>query len=133
MIVPVGMATRHHKIRIHRLPFGISREHAIDLAGNELNQGDAAGADAPSTIIELCSEEFREIFHTADLVISKGQGNFEGLMNSRHPNIFFLLIAKCRPTAGMLGVDINDMVVGSSKKMALILIRICFCYRVSLA
>jgi len=72
------------------------------------------GADAPSTILDLCSDEFREIFHTADLVISKGQGNFEGLMNSRHPNIFFLLIAKCRPIAGMLGVKINDMVVSKA-------------------
>ena len=69
------------------------------------------GFDAPSTLLEFCSEEFAKIYDNADLVISKGQGNFEGLMESRHPNEFFLLIAKCRPIADLLGVSKNDMVV----------------------
>ena len=72
------------------------------------------GFDAPSTLIECCSEEFAEEYNNADLVISKGQGNFEGLMDSCHPNIFFLLIAKCCPIANLLGVDKNDMVVAKS-------------------
>jgi uncharacterized protein with ATP-grasp and redox domains len=69
------------------------------------------GFDAPSTLLEFCSDEFAEAYNNADLVISKGQGNFEGLMESRHPNEFFLLIAKCWPIANLLGVGKNDMVV----------------------
>lgn len=69
------------------------------------------GADAPSTLLDLSSDEFMEEYNNADLIISKGQGNFEGLMESGHPNIFFLLIAKCNPIAGLLGVNKNDMVV----------------------
>jgi hypothetical protein len=69
------------------------------------------GFDAPSTLIELCSDEFAAEYNNADLIISKGQGNFEGLMESTHPNIFFLLIAKCDPIAKLLGVNKNDMVV----------------------
>nr|WP_321402511.1 ARMT1-like domain-containing protein [uncultured Desulfobacter sp.] len=69
------------------------------------------GFDAPSTLLEFCSDEFVHAYDNADLVISKGQGNFEGLMESRHPNEFFLLIAKCRPIADLLGVSKNDMVV----------------------
>ncbi len=69
------------------------------------------GFDAPSTLIEFCSDEFIEEYNNADLIISKGQGNFEGLMGSGHPNIFFLLIAKCDPIAKLLGVEKNDMIV----------------------
>ena len=69
------------------------------------------GFDAPSTLLEFCSDEFAHAYNNAELVISKGQGNFEGLMESRHPNEFFLLIAKCRPIADLLGVSKNDMVV----------------------
>ena len=69
------------------------------------------GFDAPSTLIDFCSDEFLEEYNNADLIISKGQGNFEGLMESCRPNQFFLLIAKCYPIANLLGVDKNDMVV----------------------
>lgn len=69
------------------------------------------GYDAPSTLIEFCSEEFKEMYNNADLIISKGQGNFEGLMNEKHPNTFFLLIAKCNPIAELLGCNKNDMIV----------------------
>jgi uncharacterized protein with ATP-grasp and redox domains len=40
----------------------------------------------------------------------------KGLMQSGHPNIFFLLIAKCNPIAGLLGVNKNDMVVTKIKR-----------------
>jgi len=69
------------------------------------------GADAPSTLLDLCSSEFQKLFQTADLIISKGQGNYEGLAYSGQFNIFFLLIAKCDPVAETLGVNKNDMVV----------------------
>ncbi|WP_020586913.1 damage-control phosphatase ARMT1 family protein [Desulfobacter curvatus] len=72
------------------------------------------GFDAPSTLIDFCSDEFVYEYNNADLIISKGQGNFEGLMESRRPNIFFLLIAKCDPIANLLGVNKNDMVVSKS-------------------
>lgn len=69
------------------------------------------GYDAPSTLLEYCSDEFIEAYNSADLIISKGQGNFEGLMNENHPNTYFLLIAKCQPMAELLNVDKNDLLV----------------------
>ncbi len=69
------------------------------------------GYDAPSTLLESCSKDFIDQFNDADLIISKGQGNFEGLMESDHPNLFFLLMAKCRPMAEMLGVRKGDLLV----------------------
>jgi uncharacterized protein with ATP-grasp and redox domains len=69
------------------------------------------GFDAPSTLLEFCSDEFIQAYSSADIIISKGQGNFEGLMNEKHPNTFFLLMAKCEPMAEMLGCAKNDLIV----------------------
>jgi len=44
-----------------------------------------------------------------DLVISKGQGNYESL--SEHHGIFFMLIAKCPVIASDLDVDAKDIVL----------------------
>ncbi len=44
-----------------------------------------------------------------DLVISKGQGNFEGL--SEHRGIFYMLLAKCPVIAQALGVEVKDTVI----------------------
>jgi uncharacterized protein with ATP-grasp and redox domains len=69
------------------------------------------GANAPSTLLELCSEEFLTHYHEADLIISKGMGNFEGLMNIKDKNIFFLLMAKCKPIADLLNVPVRAQVI----------------------
>ena len=44
-----------------------------------------------------------------DLVISNGQGNYEGL--SEHKGIFFMLMAKCPIIASDLGVDVKDIIL----------------------
>lgn len=69
------------------------------------------GSDAPSTLLSLCSETFIKEYQEADLIISKGQGNFEGLMDEKHPNTFFLLIAKCKPIADLLKVAPKNLVI----------------------
>lgn len=74
------------------------------------------GYDAPSTLLDYCSDEFLHVYHDADLIISKGQGNFEGLMHSANLKIFFMLMAKCEPMAEMLGVRKGDMVVKKLKQ-----------------
>lgn len=73
------------------------------------------GYDAPSTIVEESSEEFKTAYKKADLIISKGQGNFEGLMESKKENLFFMLMAKCDPMADMLGVKKGDLVISKHK------------------
>ncbi len=52
------------------------------------------GSDAPGTILEECSEEFKRQFMEAGLVIYKGQGNYETLSDEQK-KIFFLLRVKC--------------------------------------
>lgn len=52
------------------------------------------GTRCPGTVLEECSREFLSFFESADLVISKGQGNFESLSQTER-EIFFLLTIKC--------------------------------------
>ena len=73
------------------------------------------GYDAPSTIINKCSAEFRKIFYEADIIISKGQGNLEGLIDNTDKKIFFLLMVKCKVIAAKIGVQVGDVVVVSNQ------------------
>ncbi|EEB73853.1 damage-control phosphatase [Thermococcus sp. AM4] len=52
----------------------------------------------------MISEEFTEVFERADVIIAKGQGNFETLSERKDRRVFYLLKAKCRPIARELGV-----------------------------
>ena len=61
------------------------------------------GSNAPGTLFDQCSELFRKRFAQADLIIAKGQANYESLSNSSAP-IFFLLQAKCSVIARDLGI-----------------------------
>ena len=64
------------------------------------------GSDASGTILEDCSEEFRRRFFEADLIIAKGQGNFETLSDVGG-NTFFLFKVKCPVVAGHTGLEIG--------------------------
>ena len=68
------------------------------------------GSDAPGTLLEECSAEFREHFAAADLIIAKGQGNYEAL-SDRPEEIVFLLKAKCPVVARDIGCRVGDMVL----------------------
>ncbi len=71
------------------------------------------GSDVPGTILESCSESFRNRFRECDLVIAKGQGNYETL-NNEEGNIFFLLKVKCPVIAGHIGCDVGRALVCSN-------------------
>ncbi|MGB3224891.1 MAG: ARMT1-like domain-containing protein [Desulforhopalus sp.] len=61
------------------------------------------GCRYPGTELDECSEQFLDIFNSADLVIAKGQGNFESLSEVDRP-IFFLLTIKCPVAARHMSV-----------------------------
>ncbi|RLA82290.1 MAG: hypothetical protein DRG31_07565 [Deltaproteobacteria bacterium] len=75
----------------------------------------STGDDTPGVVLELCSEEFREAFEAADVIIAKGQGNFETLEELKDPRIFFLLWAKCEPIVRYLGLDRSGPVLLRSR------------------
>lgn len=75
------------------------------------------GYDASSTVLDACSPEFLKVYHDADVIISKGQGNLEGLISQNDPRIFFLLMVKCDVVAELLEVSKGSFVVYNSCSM----------------
>ena len=70
-----------------------------------------SGSDIPGTIIPLVGEPFRQAFQEADLVIAKGQGNFETLCDTPHRAIAFLFMAKCPVVCRLLDAGPNSLQV----------------------
>ena len=68
------------------------------------------GSDAPGTFLDDCSPEFRERFAAADLIIAKGQGNFETLA-AANKHIFFLFNIKCDVISKILKLPRGGMVL----------------------
>jgi uncharacterized protein with ATP-grasp and redox domains len=68
------------------------------------------GSDAPGTLLGDCSPAFRERFATADLIIAKGQGNYESLVGT-DKHIFFLLKIKCDVLSQGLGCPLGSLVL----------------------
>jgi uncharacterized protein with ATP-grasp and redox domains len=72
------------------------------------------GSDAPGTILESCSQSFKMRFEKADLIIAKGQGNYETLSDVRK-NIFFILKVKCPVIARDIGCEVGRMIFQKTK------------------
>ena len=85
-------------------------EDAVTAGLTDLVRVIGNGSDAPGTLIEDCSDEFRKAFESADLIISKGQGNFETLSHCGK-NIFFLFKAKCPVVAASVNLPIGTHVL----------------------
>ena len=77
----------------------------------------SSGTTAPGTILGLCNKDFIQIFNDADMIISKGQGNYEGLSGINR-SIFFLLKAKCPVIARNIGVRENDIILKGKKNFS---------------
>jgi uncharacterized protein with ATP-grasp and redox domains len=68
------------------------------------------GSDAVGTILETTSDEFKTLYENAGLVISKGQGNFETLLQEKRP-AFFLFQSKCGVVSRVLGLPEGSMLL----------------------
>lgn len=91
-----------------------TREDAEAVGLTDLVRVIDNGSDAPGTILETCSRKFVQAFESADLIIAKGQGNYETLNDVERP-IFFLLKAKCPVIAEDLGCELGSIVVKGTK------------------
>jgi len=76
------------------------------------------GDDAPGTILESCSAAFRCTFAAADVILAKGQGNYETLSDAGK-DVYFLLKAKCAVIARDVGCEPGGMCVMSRRLTSL--------------
>lgn len=88
----------------------VTLQDAIDSGLNTVAEIISSGSSAPATILRLCNDAFIKRFDSADMVISKGQGNYEGLSGVIR-TVFFLLKAKCHVIAKDIGIDEDDIVL----------------------
>jgi damage-control phosphatase, subfamily I len=67
----------------------------------------------PGTSIPRCSERLQELLTEADLVISKGGGNFDSLHEERRllKKIAFLLVSKCNPYVSHFDVPLKQPII----------------------
>jgi len=76
------------------------------------------GSACPGVIFEEVSPEFSQAFHSSDLILAKGQGNFESLEGISHESenrpkgsLYFLLKAKCEVVAAYFNVPIGSLII----------------------
>ena len=87
----------------------ISEKEAIMLGIDEYANIIKSGSTAPGMVMEEASDVFINAYENADIIISKGQGNLEGL-SEVDKEIYFLLKAKCDLVANLLDVNVGDFV-----------------------
>lgn len=92
----------------------VTWEDAIASGLDEVAELIDSGCKSPGIILNQCTPEFLELFNTSDLVISKGQGNFEGLSDCNR-QVFFLLKSKCPIISNHLGVTEGSIILKEHK------------------
>lgn len=69
-----------------------------------------SGSKIGGTDLNKCSKRFLEKFEKSDVVIAKGQGNYETLFDEQRP-IYFLFKVKCEPIAEHAGADVGSSII----------------------
>ncbi|MDR0900496.1 MAG: ARMT1-like domain-containing protein [Methanobrevibacter sp.] len=94
-------------------------EDALAIGLDKIAKLTTTGTDSVGIIYEDLSPDFKEIFKSHDLIISKGLGNYEGLTELdkeiENKDIFCLLCAKCSAIAKDIGIEEGDMVLTKLK------------------
>ena len=85
----------------------VTMEDARATGMDRLCEVVSSGSPAPGAVPKFLSPEFREQLKSADIIISKGQGNYEALSGSGLP-VFFLLRVKCDIIARHIPADRGD-------------------------
>jgi len=69
-----------------------------------------SGVNTPGFDYERANDVAKELYDSADVVISKGMGNFESLSPTHRENVCFLLKVKCNVVANFLGAAVGDII-----------------------
>ncbi|HEX9020948.1 MAG TPA: ARMT1-like domain-containing protein, partial [Nitrospirota bacterium] len=73
------------------------------------------GNDGIGTLLEACSARFMQEYRSADIIISKGQANYETLVQERDERVFFLFKVKCGVLASFLKRPEGDIVISGGR------------------
>ena len=112
------------RLFIERLPAGVvtyavkagpiindaTRADALAAGIQEVARIVETGSDMPGTMLEECSPAFLELFETPEVVIAKGQANYETLSDASR-EVFFLTQVKCATIAHDLDAPLGQWIV----------------------
>jgi len=82
----------------------------IDEYAEVIDNGDGS----LGTVLKRTSPAFNEVYKNSDVVIAKGQANYECL-SEENKNIYFLLMTKCDVIAKDIGVEEKKMICMQNK------------------
>lgn len=89
----------------------VTLKEARDIGIDKYCKLISSGCDTPGLILDRVSSQFMKIYNDAEIIISKGQGNLEGLLGTER-EIFFLMKVKCHLIAKKLGsgLEVGDFI-----------------------
>lgn len=86
----------------------ITVDDADQVGMKEVAEVIDSGSGESGAVLHKCSQSFMQCYNEADVIIAKGQGNYESLNESDNDKLFFLFIAKCQKVADYLNIDLMD-------------------------
>ena len=75
-----------------------------------------SGSMYPGVVIGKTSREFSNIYDYADIIVSKGQGNFEGLSGNATEKLYFCLMVKCETISKYIGIPKGSTIFSNDIK-----------------
>ena len=96
---------------LNDVTYADAEEAGLDEISRVIDNGDAS----PGTVLTRASEAFQHAFWEADVILSKGQGNFESLSGEPKEQLFFLFTAKCNTVCVEAGVPKLSIVCMQNK------------------
>ncbi|MDO4312604.1 MAG: ARMT1-like domain-containing protein [Eubacteriales bacterium] len=94
-------------------------QDALEIGMDRLVKVLPNGTSVPGTIVERLPAEAAAWMNTANLCISKGQGNFETLHGSSR-NIYYLFLCKCQLFTEAFGVEPLTPILGNEKRISVL-------------
>ncbi len=88
----------------------VTMKEAIEAGFDKLCELVDSGVNTPGFTHYRANSYSKELFDSADLVISKGMGNYECMSPSHRKNICFLLKIKCGVVAASLKKEVGDII-----------------------
>ena len=110
-----AMKTRYPKLHIDAIVRGLPILNDATMADaeaiglTEIVPVIDNGTDIPGTDISLINDESKALIDSADVILSKGMGNFESLYGSSY-NVYFAFLCKCQYFTERFKVQLNESI-----------------------
>lgn len=93
----------------------VTLDDALEVGMDKIANIVSSKMAVPGTILSKTPKEFQNLFHESDIVIAKGQGNYESLSDIKRNDLYLILMAKCQYVANTVGANLMDYIVLENK------------------